>query len=696
MFRTLASRPMAGSRRAEVGRGERVLPGVWRLRLPLPLAGVPHCNAWALAAGDGIVLVDCGMDVPGSMGQLERALEQVGLRVEHVRLLVCTHAHIDHCGQADALQERTGCELWIHPRHEHLTARSDDPDAALARRVEVARQSGVPDAAAALGARRGAPSGIGLSGRCGRPATCVPGVTVETDLGTWDGPTRRPGTRPRTSCLHQPERRLLISGDHVLGRISLYFDHGWTPDPVGEFLASLDLVDAARRAPVARRPRAPVHRPARRTSRATARSCASGSTPSSRRCADAARRPPSSSAPPSTASAFDAEDGRLAADEDALLPHPPGALRARSAKLAASRGRSAGARAARLDSAPPMRIDERIAARGRSRPSRSSSSRPRPTRASATWAARSRSCRALAPDLRLRDLRRGRQHDAEAQDDRHRHATSSATTAWRRWRTSRASARPSRSCARCSTRCATRGSRTSSRCAATRRAGQTEWTATEGGLRYSRELIELIRDEYDFAIGAACFPEVHIHAHGRRERPALPQGEGRRGRALPDHAALLRQPAPTTTSSPGRATSASTSRSSRASCRSPNVAQIKRITEHVRRAILPGALLRELELRADEPGAVADLGVAYATLQCADLLANGAPGIHFYTLNRSPATRAILVRAAADGALARRRAGLSDKSVSHGFCRRATTASLCATCGRPSASQATSTWSSRR
>src|SRR5215217_3203361 len=42
--------------------------------------------------------------------------------------------------------------------------------------------------------------------------------------------------------------------------------------------------------------------------------------------------------------------------------------------------------------------------------------------------------------------------------------------------------------------------------------GQTEWTATEGGLAYSRELIELIRDEYDFSIGAACFPEVHIHA----------------------------------------------------------------------------------------------------------------------------------------------------------------------------------------
>ena len=42
--------------------------------------------------------------------------------------------------------------------------------------------------------------------------------------------------------------------------------------------------------------------------------------------------------------------------------------------------------------------------------------------------------------------------------------------------------------------------------------GEDEWKPTEGGLSYSRELIELIREEYDFSIGAACFPEVHIHA----------------------------------------------------------------------------------------------------------------------------------------------------------------------------------------
>ena len=52
-----------------------------------------------------------------------------------------------------------------------------------------------------------------------------------------------PGHAPSHVVLHQPERKLLISGDHLLGRTVLFFDYGHTPDPVGEFLASLDEVE---------------------------------------------------------------------------------------------------------------------------------------------------------------------------------------------------------------------------------------------------------------------------------------------------------------------------------------------------------------------------------------------------------------------------------------------------------------------
>src|SRR5437660_913832 len=133
------------ARTRELGRGDRVLPGVWRLRLPLPWPGVPHVNAWAIAAGSGVVLVDTGLADAGGLAQLERALAQAGLRLEHVKLLVCTHAHSDHYGLAGPIVDAAGCELWMHPNHAHMTQAAEDPDARLRTRIEVARQSGVPE-----------------------------------------------------------------------------------------------------------------------------------------------------------------------------------------------------------------------------------------------------------------------------------------------------------------------------------------------------------------------------------------------------------------------------------------------------------------------------------------------------------------------------------------------------------------------
>ena len=231
------------TRKRELGRGERVLPGLWRLRLPLPWPGVPHCNAWAIAAGDGIVLVDTGMHEPGSMAQLERALAMCGLQVEDVRLLVCTHAHSDHYGQAATIVARTGCELWMHPNHAHMTLAASDPEAAFARRLEVARQSGVPAEPLRRYAQQRKNLNFGIAELIEPDRELVPGVTIDTDLGPWSV-IETPGHAPSHVCLFEAGRRLLISGDHLLGRVSIYFDYGYSPDPAGEFLESLDRVDA--------------------------------------------------------------------------------------------------------------------------------------------------------------------------------------------------------------------------------------------------------------------------------------------------------------------------------------------------------------------------------------------------------------------------------------------------------------------
>ncbi|HYP88383.1 MAG TPA: methylenetetrahydrofolate reductase, partial [Polyangiaceae bacterium] len=74
-----------------------------------------------------------------------------------------------------------------------------------------------------------------------------------------------------------------------------------------------------------------------------------------------------------------------------------------------------------------------------------------------------------------------------------------------------------------------------------------------------------------------------------------------------------------------------------------NVSQIKRFSAMCG-ASMPAALLRKLEPVAADADAVGEIGVEHATLQCQELLARGAPGVHFYTLNRSRATLEILRR----------------------------------------------------
>ncbi|HEU5063561.1 MAG TPA: MBL fold metallo-hydrolase [Solirubrobacterales bacterium] len=234
---------MASSGKAEAPRTEKLLPGVWRLRLPLPWPGVPHGNAWAVASDGGIVMFDTGMGGKGRLRQLDLALAQAGFGVEDVRLVVCTHSHIDHYGLGGAIAERAGCELWMHPRWEHVRPLADDPAAALESRIEVARQSGVPPKALArYREAREEDDETGIDVLKEPDRDLVPGVEIETDLGTWQV-RETPGHAPSHVVLHQPERKLLVSGDHLLGRTVLFFDYGHGGDPIGEFLTSLETVE---------------------------------------------------------------------------------------------------------------------------------------------------------------------------------------------------------------------------------------------------------------------------------------------------------------------------------------------------------------------------------------------------------------------------------------------------------------------
>jgi methylenetetrahydrofolate reductase (NADPH) len=170
--------------------------------------------------------------------------------------------------------------------------------------------------------------------------------------------------------------------------------------------------------------------------------------------------------------------------------------------------------------------------------------------------------------------------------------------------------------------------------------GQERWTQTAGGLEYSSELVELLRADYPFSVGAAAFPETHIHATSPEDDLRFLKAKVDAGASFLitqmffdnayyfDFVARARDIGIDVPIIPGVMPILSS-------------AGIKRMAE-LSAAVLPPRLALELELRRDDDEAVAELGVSYATLQCVELLERGAPGIHFITLNRSPATRAIL------------------------------------------------------
>lgn len=170
--------------------------------------------------------------------------------------------------------------------------------------------------------------------------------------------------------------------------------------------------------------------------------------------------------------------------------------------------------------------------------------------------------------------------------------------------------------------------------------GEEKFVRAEGGLGYANELTELIAANYDFCIGGACYPEVHPEAASAEADLAALKAKVAAGvdflvtqlffdnDAYFDFVDRARGAGIEVPIIPGIMPIG-------------GLEQIKRFTSMCG-ATIPERLLAELEARADDAEAVTDLGVAYATLQCADLLARGAPGIHFYTLNKSPATSAIL------------------------------------------------------
>ncbi|WP_163997307.1 methylenetetrahydrofolate reductase [NAD(P)H] [Pyxidicoccus caerfyrddinensis] len=171
--------------------------------------------------------------------------------------------------------------------------------------------------------------------------------------------------------------------------------------------------------------------------------------------------------------------------------------------------------------------------------------------------------------------------------------------------------------------------------------GEKTFVPPAGGFQFASELVRFIREEdFNFCLGGACYPEGHVETVSRDDDLRHLKEKVDAGldfvvtQLFFDNAFFFDF----------------VERARRAGINVPIVPGIMPITnyEQLQRftrmcgATVPMRLALQLERVKDQPDALVQLGVAHATVQCMELLARGVPGIHFYTLNKSPATRMIV------------------------------------------------------
>jgi glyoxylase-like metal-dependent hydrolase (beta-lactamase superfamily II) len=223
---------------------EEVRPGLWSIPVPIPHNPLRYTLCYAFVGSGPLLIVDPGWDDSDSRAALQAGLTVAGATVGDVAGVVLTHVHPDHHGLSGWVREQSDAWIGMHPaeaatlpdRVAHY--RDADADRDWLRRAGVPEADLEPlaiteDRLAAL--RRMAPPDRLLEHDATLPLT---GRTVRA---VWT-----PGHTPGHLCLHDAENGLLLTGDHLLPRITpnIAAKDDTDGDPLGDYLASLAAVSA--------------------------------------------------------------------------------------------------------------------------------------------------------------------------------------------------------------------------------------------------------------------------------------------------------------------------------------------------------------------------------------------------------------------------------------------------------------------
>ncbi len=224
-------------------RAEQIAPSLFRIALPLPGSGLSSVNAYAVVAGDGLTLIDCGWGSSKTYDALVAGLHEAGTGLSSLKTLVVTHTHPDHVGLAKRLVEETGAKLLVHKKDaRYLGATEETLRGVTARTDRWLARCGIP--AADLEEMTGVGQWLVAFSTYPTADIVLEGGEV-LRYGSYDFEVMHtPGHDDGMVCLYDRASGVFISADHVLEHISPHTgmhaeEQG---DPVGAYLDALRLV----------------------------------------------------------------------------------------------------------------------------------------------------------------------------------------------------------------------------------------------------------------------------------------------------------------------------------------------------------------------------------------------------------------------------------------------------------------------
>lgn len=223
---------------------ERLRPGLWSVPVPIPSNSLRYVFVYVFETDAGPYLVDTGWNTDDAWAALSAGLAEVGTDVASVQGVLVTHIHPDHYGLAGRVREASGAWIALHPADAALIHdRYEEPTDLLTRVATMLRRVGAPEDEVNALANASMPV---------RPfvSAVLPDVLLEDgdkpEVPGWDlSAIWTPGHSPGHLCFWDNSNRLMLSGDHVLPRITpnIPFHPQAGADPLGQYLQSLDKLN---------------------------------------------------------------------------------------------------------------------------------------------------------------------------------------------------------------------------------------------------------------------------------------------------------------------------------------------------------------------------------------------------------------------------------------------------------------------